>query len=68
MLGVVNDSCQVWNCSHPEPRLYEGLYVVDGSVIPSSLIANPLLTISAVSMRAADEFIQNEQNKELFRT
>ena len=67
-VGVVNDSCQVWNCSHSEPRLYKGLYVVDGSVIPSSLIANPLLTISAVSMRAADEFIKNEQNRELFRT
>ena len=43
--SVVNNKGQVWG--------YPGLYVVDGSVIPTALAVNPSLTISALSERAA---------------
>jgi cholesterol oxidase len=43
--SVVNDRCEVWD--HP------GLYVVDGSTIPTALAVNPSLTIAALAERAA---------------
>jgi cholesterol oxidase len=47
---VVNDRGQVF--SGPKgTEVHEGLYVTDGSVIPTSLGVNPLFTISAVSER-----------------
>jgi len=48
--GVVNHQLQV----HHQP----GLYVMDGSVLPSSLGANPQLTIMAVCARAAQQLGQ----------
>jgi enediyne biosynthesis protein E9 len=36
---------------------YEGLYCIDGSVIPTSLGVNPSLTISAVSERCAERLV-----------
>lgn len=43
--SVVDDRCEVWG--HP------GLFVVDGSVIPTGLAVNPSLTIAALAERAA---------------
>jgi choline dehydrogenase-like flavoprotein len=48
-LGVVNDSGAVYG--------YEGLYCIDGSIIPTSLGVNPSLTISAVSERCAEHLV-----------
>jgi cholesterol oxidase len=36
---------------------YEGLYCIDGSIIPSSLGVNPSLTIAAVSERCAEQLV-----------
>lgn len=57
--GVVNDECQVFSGDGKD--VHKGLYVCDGSVIPSSLGTNPLLTISAVSERAMDLLITREK-------
>lgn len=37
-----------------EPRLYRGLYVLDGAIVPTALGCNPLWTITALAERALD--------------
>ena len=48
-LGVVDDKGSVYG--------YEGLFCIDGSIIPTSLGVNPSLTISAVTERCAEALI-----------
>ena len=38
---------------------YEGLYCIDGSIIPTSLGVNPSLTIAAVSERCAEGLVRH---------
>jgi choline dehydrogenase-like flavoprotein len=49
-LGVVDDSGAVFG--------YEGLYCIDGSIVPTSLGVNPSLTISALSERCAELLVR----------
>jgi enediyne biosynthesis protein E9 len=48
-LGVTDDRGAVYG--------YEGLYCIDGSIVPTSLGVNPSLTIAAVSERCAERLV-----------
>jgi choline dehydrogenase-like flavoprotein len=48
-LGAVDDRGAVYG--------YEGLYCIDGSIVPTSLGVNPSLTISALSERCAERLV-----------
>lgn len=49
--GVVNKNGQSFDIPN--------LYISDNSIFPGSLSANPALTIMALSLRIADQFLQN---------
>lgn len=63
--GVVNQYGQVFDADNDEnaddegrQKLHDGLLVLDGSIIPGSLGANPALMIAAVAQRAAQRMVQ----------
>ncbi|WP_295546742.1 alkaline phosphatase D family protein [uncultured Pseudacidovorax sp.] len=58
--GVCNHVGQVFRGAGGTD-VHEGLYVMDGSVIPTSLGVNPMLTITALAERSCAELIAREQ-------
>jgi cholesterol oxidase len=50
--GVVDHASRLFDPSRPGQAVHEGLYVIDGSIVPRSLGCNPLLTITALAERA----------------
>lgn len=56
--GVVDDRGRVYADLYDHRRRWQGLYVLDGAVVPTSLGINPLLTITAIAERAAAQFPQ----------
>jgi len=55
--GVVDEWGRVFRQQAGAPAYYRGLYITDGSVIPTALGVNPALTISAVALRAAERML-----------
>lgn len=66
MTGSVNHRCQLY---YPDPensqKVYQGLYIMDGSVIPRSLAINPLWTICALTERAMTYIPAKKDNRSL---
>src|SRR6056297_27669 len=56
--GVVDADCRVYTGAGSQ--VHEGLMICDGAVIASSLGVNPLLTISAITIRAMRALIARE--------
>ncbi|WP_193615728.1 alkaline phosphatase D family protein [Massilia sp. YMA4] len=53
--GVVNRHGQVFRATPDRPdEVYDSLVVLDGSIVPMALAANPALTIAALALRAAE--------------
>lgn len=71
--GATNHKGQVFDGFHGggyesdgQFRVHAGLYVCDGAVIPSSLGANPMLTISAIAERTADLLVREPAYADVF--
>jgi cholesterol oxidase len=66
--GVVDDRGRVFDARRGagDGAVHPGLYVIDGSTIPTALGNNPLLTITALAERAADLLIDDPAHAALF--
>jgi len=49
-----------------EAAVHQGLYVADGSIIPTALGVNPYMTIGALSERVASHIVKNPMHSNLF--
>ncbi len=72
--GPVNHLGQVYDfnaggyldSSTGQAAVHQGLYVADGSVIPTALGVNPYMTIGALSERVASHIVNNPMHSNLF--
>ena len=72
--GAVNHLGQVFDgdagCSENpatgQIKVHQGLYVADGSIIPTSIGVNPYMTISALAERLANHILHNPAHADLF--
>ena len=65
--GVVHDRGRVFSGTSGS-QVHEGLYVLDGSIVPRPLGVNPLLTISALAERGASLAARDRRWQESRRT
>jgi cholesterol oxidase len=59
--GVVDSLGRVFRGKNGNKK-YDGLYVADGSIIPTSLGVNPSLTISALAYRIAFDIVKRNRD------
>jgi cholesterol oxidase len=59
--GVVDHRGRVFDPADGATAVHPGLFVADGSIIPTSVGINPLLTIAALAERIAAGITQNTQ-------
>jgi choline dehydrogenase-like flavoprotein len=52
--GVVNTNGQVFRTDSQTKQVYDGLYVMDGSIFPGPVAVNPTLTIVALALRIVE--------------
>src|SRR5215216_4521528 len=52
--GVVNTKGQVFRTDSQTQQVYDGLYVIDGSIFPGPVAVNPTLTIVALALRIVE--------------
>ena len=71
--GVVNAWGQVFDGTQGgfadrcgNAMVHHGLYIADGSIIPSSLGCNPFMTISALAERIAEGILANPTHQDMF--
>ena len=58
--GTVNEFGQPFDTTAGgSTAVYRGLYVADGSIVPSALGVNPSLTIAALALRIADKIYKD---------
>ena len=62
--GYVGDNSA---CGQGSAAVHQGLYVADGSLMPTALGVNPYMTIGALSERIAHHIIKNPAWSELFK-
>ena len=57
-VGVVNEFGQVFRGdSSDKTKVYDKLYIVDGSIVPSALGVNSSLTIAALAFRCSEHLV-----------
>ncbi|MBK8667206.1 MAG: alkaline phosphatase D family protein [Burkholderiales bacterium] len=63
--GVVDQYGRVfnpdWNGKDAAAQFHQGLYVLDGSIMPASIGVNPLLTITAIAERAIAHLLSQSE-------
>lgn len=57
--GVVDHMGRVFD---PQGGVHDGLLVLDGSIVPTALGINPLLTITALAERAINEYVAKSED------
>ncbi len=67
-LGQVYDGCSgcYQDADSGTGSVHSGLYVADGSVIPTALGVNPYMTIGALAERVANHIVHNPSHQDLF--
>lgn len=59
--GVVDHKCRLFKGGDDNTAVHDGLFVIDGAIIPRSLGVNPLLTITALAERAMLHFLADHR-------